>query len=75
MSHDHPSAVGQAFEVIHEEMRRLRRENAEYRMRLNQTTAAFELAKTELNEYASRLDRLKKSYEQRTSNGVLQCSK
>lgn len=41
MSANHPNPVCQAFDVIHDEMRRLQRENAELRKQVNQKEAAI----------------------------------
>lgn len=43
MSTSHPNPVCQAFDVIHEEMRRLNRENADLRKRANQKEAAISI--------------------------------
>lgn len=51
--------VSQAFDVIHEELRRLRRCEAEARMHLAQTTAALELERVKTREQAEIIERMR----------------
>jgi hypothetical protein len=50
MSTSHPCALTQAFDTIHETVRRLQRENNELRMKNNQGTAALELCVRERDD-------------------------
>lgn len=51
--------VSQAFDVIHEELRRLRRCEAEARMHLAQITAQLELEKIKTREQAEIIERMR----------------
>lgn len=50
MSTSHPSPVHAAFDVIHEHVRKVERENMEMRAKVNQLKANFELAVQERDD-------------------------
>lgn len=56
---DHPDIIRTAFDTLHEEMRRLRRENADLRMRVNQGTAARQLVEQERDDLIRQRDQLR----------------
>lgn len=54
----HTDSVAQAFDTIHEAMRRLRSENLDLRKQVHQATAAAELARKERDDLKDHNTRL-----------------
>lgn len=59
MSTNHPSPVAQAFDTIHEEMRRLQRENGDLRRQINQKIAALSIATDRNSDLEKHITRLR----------------
>lgn len=55
----HVDDVDQAFNIIHEERRRLKRENTEWRTKYNQQTAVAELLRQELADAKRQMAQLR----------------
>lgn len=58
MNH-HPDPITLAFDTIHTEMRRLRAENCQLRMQVNQQKAATQLVVSERDDLKEHVERLR----------------